>query len=210
MLSHGQIWTAIDTLASRYGLTTSGLARKAGLDPTTFNRSKRISPDGRLRWPSTESVAKVLDATGASLDEFLSLLSKRSESGASRLVPLIGLAQAGSGGFFDENGFPKGEGWDEVTFPEIEDEHLYALEVQGESMQPLYRAGDIIICSPDAAIRRGDRVVVRTLDGEVMAKELRRRTAKTIELGSLNPAHDDRVLKAADVVWIARIVWASQ
>ncbi len=210
MLSHGQIWTAIDTLASRYSLTTSGLARKAGLDPTTFNRSKRISPDGRLRWPSTESVAKVLDATGASLDEFLSLLTSRSESGSSSLIPLIGLAQAGAGGYFDENGFPKGEGWDEVSFPEIDGDHAYALEVQGDSMQPLYRSGDIIICSPDAAIRRGDRVVVRTAEGEVMAKELRRRTAKTIELASLNPDHEDRVLKASDVVWIARIVWASQ
>jgi phage repressor protein C with HTH and peptisase S24 domain len=210
MLSHGQIWTAIDTLATRYGLTTSGLARKAGLDPTTFNRSKRISPDGRLRWPSTESVAKVLDATGASLDEFLSLLTKRSEAGAARLIPLLGLVQAGAGGFFDESGFPKGDGWDEVSFPEVDGEHLYALEVQGESMLPLYRSGDIIICSPDAAVRRGDRVVVRTQEGELMAKELKRRTAKTIELGSLNPEHEDRILKATDVAWLARIMWASQ
>ena len=49
MLSHDQIWGAIDTLAQRYGFTASGLARKAGLDATTFNRSKRIAPDGRER-----------------------------------------------------------------------------------------------------------------------------------------------------------------
>ena len=61
-----------------------------------------------------------------------------------------------------------------------------------------------------AQVRRGDRVVVKTRDGEVMVKELRRRTAKVIELQSLNPAHKDRVIDARNVDWIARIVWASQ
>jgi phage repressor protein C with HTH and peptisase S24 domain len=59
-------------------------------------------------------------------------------------------------------------------------------------------------------VRRGDRVVVKTRDGEVMAKELKRKTTKTIELRSLNPDHEDRTLGAEEVVWIARIVWASQ
>ena len=73
MLSHARVWAAIDKLAARYGLSASGLARKAGLDATSFNRSKRVSPEGRERWPSTESVSKILAATGASLEEFLHL-----------------------------------------------------------------------------------------------------------------------------------------
>jgi phage repressor protein C with HTH and peptisase S24 domain len=209
MLTHAQIWSAIDSLAGRYGMSASGLAKKAGLDPTTFNKSKRVSADGRLRWPSTESIAKVLEATGAALDEFMSLVEP-SSGHSSRSVPLLGFAQAGAGGYFDDGGFPTGRGWDEVNFPDISDSHTYALEVQGDSMLPLYRAGDVIICSPGASVRRGDRVVVKTRDGEVMAKELRRRTAKTIELGSLNPEHPDRVLPADNVVWLARIMWASQ
>jgi phage repressor protein C with HTH and peptisase S24 domain len=64
--------------------------------------------------------------------------------------------------------------------------------------------------SPSAPIRRGDRVVVRTKEGEVLAKELKRRTAKSIELKSLNTQHPDRALANADVLWIARILWASQ
>ncbi|MFO1149510.1 MAG: helix-turn-helix transcriptional regulator [Alsobacter sp.] len=209
MLTHAQIWSAIDSLAGRYGMSASGLAKKAGLDPTTFNKSKRVSSDGRLRWPSTESIAKVLEATGAPLDEFMSLVEPASGQ-SSRAVPLLGFAQAGAGGYFDDGGFPTGRGWDEVNFPDIADSHTYALEVQGNSMLPLYRAGDVIICSPEASVRRGDRVVVKTRDGEVMAKELRRRTAKTIELASLNPEHPDRVLPADSVVWLARIMWASQ
>jgi phage repressor protein C with HTH and peptisase S24 domain len=207
MLTHAQIWEAIDTLASRYGLSPSGLARKAGLDPTTFNRSKRQSVDGRLRWPSTESIAKVLDATGASLDEFIALVASPA---LRRPLPVIGFAQAGKGGFFDDGGFPVGSGWDEIDFPAVTDEHSYALEISGESMLPLYRDGDMIIVSPGAPVRRGDRVVVRTAGGEVMAKELRRKTTKLVELRSLNPDHKDRVLPLKDVDFVSRIVWSSQ
>ena len=64
MLTHSDIWNAVDRLAARAGLSASGLAKKAGLDPTTFNKSKRITPEGRPRWPSTELVAKSLQATG--------------------------------------------------------------------------------------------------------------------------------------------------
>jgi len=210
MLTHPQVWNAIDRLAARYGYSASGLAKKAGHDPTSFNKSKRITPEGRPRWPSTESIAKILSATGASVDEFISLLSKKGRRSAPRPVPVIGFAEAGSGGYFDDAGFPVGSGWDEIVFPDVEDEHAYALEVSGSSMEPLYRKGDILIVSPAARVRAGDRVIVKTKSGEVLAKELKRRSSKSVELRSLNPAHKDRVLPASDVLWIARILWARQ
>lgn len=219
MWNHQSVWRAIDLLAAEHGLTASGLARKAGLDPTAFNPSKRISADGRPRWPSTESIAKILDATGARLDDFVRLVRRqapvlRALEGkpypARRALPILGFAQAGAGGFFDDGGFPAGQGWDEVPFPLMRDEHAYALEVSGDSMLPLYRDGDIIIVSPTAQVRRGDRVVVKTAEGEVMAKILKRRTAKTLELASINPEHGERLLPLKEVAWVARILWASQ
>ncbi len=209
MLTHAQIWTALDRLAARSGLSASGLAKRSGLDPTTFNRSKRVTPEGRARWPSTESIAKALAATGTTVDSFVELITDSATTPV-RAVPLIGFAEAGSGGFFDDGGFPVGKGWDEIPFPEVKDEHAYALEISGNSMEPLYRDGDVIIVSPAAPTRRGDRVVVKTKEGEIMAKELKRKTAKTIELRSLNTTHGERTLAMADVVWIARIVWSSQ
>jgi phage repressor protein C with HTH and peptisase S24 domain len=209
MLTHAQIWTAIDRLAARANMSPSGLAKKAGLDPTTFNKSKRITPDGRARWPSTESVAKALAATGVSAEAFIGLISDTARA-ATQAVPLIGFAEAGAGGYFDDGGFPVGKGWDEIAFPAVNDEHAYALEISGDSMLPAYRKGDVIIVSPAAPVRRGDRVVVKTKKGEVMVKQLTRKTAKTIELQSLNAAHPDRTLAMPDVLWIARIVWASQ
>lgn len=208
MLTHAQVWKALDALAQRHGLTVSGLARKAKLDPTTFNKSKRIAADGRARWPSTESIAKVLDATGESVDGFISMLGGAASTSAR--VKIIGLAQAGAGGYFDETGSPTGSGWDELDFPGMPVDQVYALEITGDSMLPLYRDGDTIIVSPTATVRRGDRVVVKTVEGEVLAKQLKRQTAKTVELASLNPEHGDRVLSLAEIAFMARVIWASQ
>ena len=216
-MKHEDVWRAIDTLAAENGLSASGLAKRSGLDATTFNPSKRRMPDGRNRWPSTESVSKVLNATGASLESFTALVSGAralaSSAGAravSRRVPLIGLAQAGGEGYFDDGGYPVGGSWDEVSLPEIADPNAYALEISGESMEPVFRDGDLVIVSPSAPIRRGDRVVVRTENGQVMAKQLARRSARRVDLKSLNPEHSDYSFDLTQVTWIHRIVWASQ
>lgn len=227
MFSHAQVWSAIDALAQQNDMSVSRLARNAGLDPTTFNKSKRASQDGRLRWPSTESLSKIMAATGIDFDQFALLMSNSNPDYALQLtkldvngfaeapaltasVPLIGLAQAGSGGFFDEAGLPSGNGWDAVEFPTRNQDQIYALEIQGDSMEPLYRDGDRIIVSPTSSIRRGDRVVVRTVEGEVLAKVLARQTATVLELESINPQHQNRTIKTQDLDWVARIIWASQ
>lgn len=214
-MRHEDIWRAIDTLAAERGLSPSALARLSGLDSTSFNLSKRQTPDGRCRWPSTESIAKILAVTNARLEDFSALVAgARTVQGAhakkrSRL-PLIGMAQAGDGGFFDDGGFPAGAGWDEVELPDVCDANAYALSICGDSMLPVYRHGDIIVVSPAAPVRQGDRVVARSRSGAVMAKLLRRRTSRFIELASLNPAFPDHTLTAEETLWMHRIVWASQ
>ncbi|MGB1547863.1 MAG: S24 family peptidase [Alphaproteobacteria bacterium] len=210
MLRHADIWTAIDNFARAHGLSPSGLARRAGLDPTTFNKSKRVTREGKPRWPSTESIAKILEATESSFGEFAIHLGDEAAQGLAQRVPVIGFAQAGSEGYFDDAGYPTGSGWDETVFPYIGDAHAYALEINGDSMQPIYRDGDIILVSPAENVRRGDRVVVKTKAGEVMAKELKRQSSKRIELLSLNRAYGDRILPIDSIEWMARIVWVSQ
>ena len=207
-MNHAQIWRAIDALAARKGMTASGLARAAGLDPTTFNKSKRQAPDGRPRWPSTESVSRALAAAETNWEDFAALLVGRS-GGAGRAIPIVGMARAGADGFFDENGFPVGAD-ETVRFPDLGEDRVYALEIAGDSMEPMYRAGDVVIVQPGAAVRRGDRVIVRTSGGEVMAKLLGRKNDQMVELLSLNPAHKPRELATTEIEWIARILWASQ
>jgi len=211
MLTHKQVWNAIDTIAERYGYSASGLAKRSGLDPTSFNPSKRNGPDGRPRWPTMESISRLLQASGATVEEFSDLLTgRRGQPPKLRQIPLLGLARAGKGGYFDDSGFPAGSGWDEVDVPGVTDPNSYALEITGDSMEPVYRHGDRIVVSPGVQVRRGDRVVARTREGEVLAKVLGRQTERTVELLSLNPAYPPRELARNSLTWMARILWASQ
>lgn len=220
MLSHERIWSAIDHLAQRNNLTASGLARRAGLDATSFNRSKRISPDGRKRWPSTESVSKVLAATGASLDEFLRLIEPRGPApapSASRLgaiqpcearvtVPVIDCGSAA--GHLGANGLPgRGSVLQEMALPGLDEDGCFAIEVRGGALTPLYREGDVLVLSPTAAMREGDRVVTCLDGGGILAAELRRRTARAAELSGPLPGAPDRVIPAAEIAWMARVMW---
>jgi len=208
MLSHADIWSALDRLARKRSMSPSGLAKEAGLDATTFNKSKRVTSAGKPRWPSTESIAKVLGTVDMSFEDFAYMAADRGAQGPA--IPVIGLAQAGDEGFFDDAGFPIGGSWEDVRVPGIQDENVYALQIAGDSMDPVLRAGDKVLVAPNAECRRGDRVVVKTIQGEVMAKELRKRTATTIDLISLNPDYEDRSLPLEQVQWIGRIIWVSQ
>jgi phage repressor protein C with HTH and peptisase S24 domain len=210
MLRHADIWRAIDALARQYGLTPSGLARKAGLDPTTFNKSKRITREGKLRWPSTESISKILRATGAGLDEFIAHVGSEHGPKVSQRVKLIGFGQAGAAGLFDDAGRPTGAAWDELAFPEIGDADAYALEISGDALAPVYRDGDVIVVSPAANVRRGDRVLVKTVDNAVMVRQLVRKSARKVELMPLDGDRVDGEIAADRIAWIHRIVWASQ
>ena len=209
-LSHGQIWKAIDGLARREGISASALARRAGLDSTSFNPSKRFGPGDppRPRWPSTESLTRILQATGLSLGEFAALAQDAPERPST--VPMLGMAQAGLDGFFDDAGLPIGDGWEQTELPRTK-ETLLSLRVTGDSMAPLYREGDRIIVDREASdVRKGDRVVVRTTGGETLAKEVTGLTARAVTLASVNPAYEPRVVARKDIVWMGRILWVSQ
>jgi phage repressor protein C with HTH and peptisase S24 domain len=209
LLTHERVWTALDRLAARAGLSASGLARRAGLDPTTFNKSKRVTSDGRERWPSTESVAKSLAATGVSLDEFVGLISERA-SEAARKLPALGFAQATGTGHFDLRGQPTGKDWEDIPFPMLTDAGAYALKVAGEELAPTYRDGTILVVSPASPPHRGDRVALMTRMGEFMLAELRNTPGTSIDIRPLAVGQTERALASDDVAWMARIVWASQ
>ena len=214
MFTHDEMWHAIDQLAAGFGYSPSGLAKKAGLDPTTFNKSKRISSDGKPRWPSTESLSKILAVTGATMSDFVALIGD-SENDATNAatIPMMNVAIAGKNGQFDSHGHPTGNNWDEYAFPAAittRDKYIYALEINGDGILPVYREGDILVVSPEANIRRGDRVVVRTVKGEILIHEMRRQAANKIELKSIDSTAAPCNLMPADVSWMARIIWVSQ
>ncbi|APH60219.1 S24 family peptidase [Granulibacter bethesdensis] len=221
-MKHEDIWRAIDTLAAIKGLSTSGLARRAGLDATTFNLSKRQMPDGRQRWPSTESISKILVATGESLGAFTSLVNGAetlsSDSGQNthygRRIPLFSLPELRDLPIKGEgNAFPSAR--DETSLPDVADREAYGIEIHDTSLAPLFREGTILIVSPNAPLRRGDRVIVRLAahDGEpseTVFGHFHRRSARWMDISSLNGDKAERSISLTSLVWIHRIVWASQ
>ncbi|MDA8051632.1 MAG: helix-turn-helix transcriptional regulator [Rhodospirillales bacterium] len=214
-MQHNDLWRALDTLAAEHGLSVSGLARRAGLDPTTFTPAKRRMRDGRVRWPSTESLAKVLEATRTPIESFTALvtgaraLPSASPRAGLRRLPLLPLPAAATDGFFDADGRPTGTAPSEVSLPEIGDPAAYALAVADEQMAPVFRTGDIIIASPAAPVRHGDRVVVRLRQGALFARELIERAARRLVLRRFSPLCEFR-FDPAEISFLHRIVWASQ
>ncbi|MEZ5933320.1 MAG: helix-turn-helix transcriptional regulator [Alphaproteobacteria bacterium] len=210
MFTHPQVWAGIDKLAREKGWSASRLAREAGLDPTTFNRSKRHTNQAKPRWPSTESLAKILEATSTSLEAFVALMFDEvpgAGKGPSKRLRSVGLQDAGQADLFDESGFPAGHGWDEIDFPSVSDKHAFALEVQGDKMLPTYRDGDVLIVSPSAGIRRHDRVILKAGSAALIAGTLSRRTAQRLEVELFNEQKEKLVFSLKDVAWLSRIVW---
>ena len=214
MLTHQDIWAALDALAQKSAMSPSAMARAAGLDPTTFNKSKRNGADGKARWPSTESLSKVLGALGVSFEDFAAQTAKSRagrfgmDMGAN--IPLIGMNQAGQDGYFDEVGNPVGEHWDEIRMPGLRDDHVFALQVSDDALAPALRGGDTVVVSPATGIKPGDRVVVKLRSGEVVAKIFNSMSASKVKLQTLNPQYPGRSVALKDIQWMARIVWVSQ
>ena len=211
MFSHPQVWAGIDRLAKEKGWSASRLAREAGLDPTTFNRSKRHTNQAKPRWPSTESLAKILDATSTSLETFVGLMSDdplSSQGEPSKRLRSVGLQDTRQTALFDEAGFPIGDDWDEIDFPNIADKHAFALEVQGDQLLPAYRDGDVLIISPTAGVRRHDRVALKSRSNELILGTLARRTAQRIELEPFREPEENLIYALKDVAWLSRIIWA--
>ena len=228
MMTHDQIWNAIDALAARNAMSVSRLAREAGLDATTFNRSKRVGADGRPRWPSTESISKVLAATGSTLDQMMGFEGATGAQeappapnavpgphaeGTARTpaLPLIDTRAARGPHAFDPHGRPQGgvdgtSSW--TTFDPLPDPDGWALDVADDALEPLYRRGDRLLLSPGAAQRPGDALVARTHGGELIARILVRRTADSVELRV--PDAEPVALDVRDLVWSARVLWTGR
>ena len=226
MLQHADVWRGIDRLAAKHGLSASGLARRAGLDPTAFNPSKRITREGRPRWPSTESVAKILAVTGESFGSFVQLTGAAGTIASSfeetptggrmvsrptgRALPIIALDRMGEGDTFSNEGQPQGDGWGRMSFGMVNDRGAFAIEISGRDFDPIYRDGDVVVVSPSAEIRRGDRVVIQASDGSVKIRRVGRQDADGVLLEPLASAGSGEYLPVAETRWIARILWASQ
>lgn len=211
MLTHEQVWRGVDRLALRNGLSPSGLAKRAGLDPTTFNKSKRITHEGKQRWPSTESLSKILHATQTTFLDFVGLIDEQIELNPKPndiKLKSIRLSKMDEK-CFDRSGFPISDRWEDIDFPQIEDIRAYILEIDKEVQNSFLRSGDLVVVSPSSSVRRHDRILILTRDGEIRLATLKRKTSQQVTMSRLGDHFDETTVDAREIVWLARLLWVS-
>lgn len=230
MLQHADVWRGIDRLAAKHGLSASGLARRAGLDPTAFNPSKRITREGRPRWPSTESLSKILTVTGEPFLDFVLLTGAHgNDSGGhggnghaageltrmtarnpqGRTVPVLPLDRISAGEHFTATGQPTGSGWGHLDFAGSVGRDAFGVEISGAEFEPVYRDGDTLVASAGTEIRRGDRVLLALASGAVILRRIVRHDADGYHAETIQHAAP-HFLPQNQVRFAARILWASQ
>ena len=206
-MQHQDIWRGVDLLAQKHGLSVSRLAKLAGLDATAFNRSKRISKDGRLRWPSTESLSRALAAVDERFSDFAGLI----DGNGGAAIPLLEIEAASDPTRFDAAGTPRRETWEVVRLPGTETgEELFALEVTGRDLEPVYRSGDRLIVSTKTTMRSGDRAVLMTEENEIQIGTVGRITDNQVTLLPLRSNTPANLYIVSNLAWIGRILWVSQ
>jgi phage repressor protein C with HTH and peptisase S24 domain len=234
MLQHADVWRGIDKLAAKHGLSASGLARRAGLDPTAFNPSKRITREGRPRWPSTESLSKILTVTGEPFVDFVLLTGAgggeavgNGHGGASgfdqpvtggrviakaqaRTIPVIALERLAAGDCFDSAGIPTGAGWGHLDFAGTVGRETFGVEISGGEFDPVYRDGDTLVASRSAEIRRGDRIIICTSAGAALIRKVVRHDADGYYVETIRQAGQPQFVPQDQVRFAARILWVSQ
>jgi len=78
-----------------------------------------------------------------------------------QLVPVINKILAGYPVDFDDLGYPVGFADDYVRCPDLHDPNVFAVRVVGDSMEPKFFEGDIVVFSPGTEIQNGDDCFVR-------------------------------------------------
>lgn len=204
MLTHTAIWAALDALARRHGLTPSGLARRAGLDPTAFNKSKRRSPvSGKLHWPSTETLAKALDAVAANMHDYAALIG---EPAGVRTIPFLPWPAVRDGQVFSSDGVPRTPMWDTAPFPNAASTTLFAI---GAAPTPLDFEGvsDLVLC-PDHPIGVDDFALIKPREGRACVAQICAIDEALVTVGPVCARHSGCQTHArVDMAWMSRIVW---
>jgi phage repressor protein C with HTH and peptisase S24 domain len=97
----------------------------------------------------------------------------KSALAAGRLVPIINKVAAGYPADFNDLDYPVGIADDYVRCPDLHDPNAFAVRVVGDSMEPRFYQGDIVVFSPAVEVRNGDDCFVRfTLPHETTFKRV--------------------------------------
>ena len=181
-----------------------------------------LSASSRLRIAASSSTAssigEAVDLDDAYLSGVLQELVDKSagnvETVTSNAVPVINRVSAGYPKDFTDLSYPPRVADEYVSCPDVHDREAFAARVQGDSMTPKYREGDIVIFSPALPPRDGDDCFVRFADGQTTFKrvffEAGEKGASVLRLQPRNERYRPQVVPSQNVTGLYRAVYRYQ
>jgi repressor LexA len=131
----------------------------------------------------------------------------KSAMSAGRLVPIINKVTAGYPTDFNDLDYPVGIADDYVRCPDLHDPNAFAVRVVGDSMEPRFHEGDIVIFSPSLDDRNGDDCFVRfTMPHETTFKRVFFERDNKVRLQPRNERYSPTVIEGNRVDGIYRAV----
>jgi phage repressor protein C with HTH and peptisase S24 domain len=126
---------------------------------------------------------------------------------AGRLVPIINKVAAGYPAEFNDLDYPVGIADDYVRCPDLHDPNAFAVRVVGDSMEPKFCEGDIVIFSPGAEVHNGDDCFVRfTMPHETTFKRVFFESEEQVRLQPRNEKYSPSVIEGKRIDGIYRAV----
>ncbi|MCE5340261.1 MAG: XRE family transcriptional regulator [Planctomycetaceae bacterium] len=155
-------------LEEAFGVTPGSLRQMANLDraPADVREQFEASKAENERWRKLVRGLMDKKVKNRELNDLLSegqlqLDMQITDKQPGNLIPIINRVAAGYPVDFDDLQYPAGFADDYVRCPDVDDAHAFAVRVIGDSMQPKFVEGDIVIFSPGLEVRNGDDCFVR-------------------------------------------------
>ncbi len=175
------------------GLSAREVARRAGISDGHV-----LYIENEQRKPTFDVLMKIIKALNADVQEFLQetgYLPVNVEPVAmknTRPVPVVSWVIAGKWEAVCDN-FQPGDADDWIE-TEVKGKNVFALKIKGDSMEPEFKEGEIVIVNPHVEAKSGDYVVVKNDEEEATFKQLKVYGETTV-LHPLNPKYPDIELK---------------
>lgn len=120
-------------------------------------------------------------------------------------VSLLSIDQAGMHTEFIDNLHPGGNEYEQILTTVPINRHTFAVRVYGDSMQPKFNEGDILVVEPEMTPNPGDYVIAKNGSEEVTFKQLVKDGADWY-LKPLNERYPIKPLGASTIVGVVRAV----
>ena len=195
----------LEALEAALNLEAGQLTRVAHLARTPADvREEHQMLEQRLE-KITSALRRIMQEGGESADnDEISALLEDNEDLSGRIsaggeVPVINNLAAGYPQDFTDLDYPPGVADEYVRCPGVSDPQAFAARVVGDSMEPKYREGDIVVFSPNAQVRNGQDCFIRFEGGGTTFKRMYQDSERLVRLQPLHPQYPARTYAAEEI-----------